>query len=130
MSTKEKAPASLRCKPGDIAVVLGRMNLGRLVQVERLHTNPKEVIDGELWLDVPGECNPAWVVHSLSGPLHARRIDGVTPDPVLHMTSVINDAILRPLRDSDAPDESLMWKPTPRKRKAKITNIQSQGAAA
>lgn len=130
MATKEITPASLRCKPGDIAVVIVGMNLGKIVQIERLHTNPKERISDMLWLAPPGENNPAWVVNSLSGLLRAKRVDGITPDPKLYTTSVINDSLLRPIRDSDGQDESLMWKHVPKKRKAKATKVQSQGAAS
>ena len=114
-------PAYPACRPGDTAVVISGLNLGKIVQVERLYTNSKEVISGSTWVDAPGKCGPAWVVHSLSGPLFAHRTDGGEPHLGLHMTRVMSDFLLRPLRDSDGSDESLMWKPLTRKRKTKAT---------
>lgn len=129
--SKNSTNTSLRCKPGDIAVVLSRLNLGKIVRVERPYADPKEVISGSLWSSGPlgKDFGPAWVVSTLAGPLKSMDEDGV-PGLKTHMTAVIGDVFLRPLRDSDGSDESLTWSPASKTRKTTATKAQGASRTA
>lgn len=77
----------MRCRPGDLAViVVGSPNprwagwLGRVVTVIRVAA------------PMPWDPEPAWVC-----------------DPMPPGAVAIKDYALRPIRDNDAPDETLAW---------------------
>lgn len=79
---------TLRCKPGDLAViVLGGRNFGKLVTVIR------------------PDCPNWWSVTSIGSPLFGSYFDGGPRTTA--MSGVIPDIGLRPLRDQDGTDEVL-----------------------
>lgn len=85
----------MNCRPGDLAVIIEsghHNNIGQLVEVLR---------PGDLYVD-------GWVTKTL-GHVMGRWPSGewapVAPGSNFH----IADRHLRPLRDSDGPDETLTW---------------------
>ena len=87
-----------RCKPGMRARVIGEnANRGKIVVVVRYYFG--EVVSGATW---PLALYP-WVVTSLGGPLQSRNIETGRLAPP-HMTIVLDDSDLEPLRDDDGQD--------------------------
>ena len=87
---------TLRCKPGDIAVIIKGPNEGALIAVLMTSPNLK---------------SPSWLVESLQGPLHGGYSDG-RPNVTCRWGNIQDDR-LRPLRDNPGPDETLQWKKVP-----------------
>lgn len=100
--------SALRCKPGDMAIIVKGPNTGKLVAVERLHTDPNERISGERWHNKPNEFHHGWVVQSLSGLLGAVFMDDTT-SPRQYQYAVIADCLLRPIRKRRGADETMHW---------------------
>ena len=104
----------LNCKPGDIAIVIeSGLNLGKLVQVERVYVNG-EVVSRATWPDETGSGLLAWVVHSISGPLWSCNVARTRNSS--SMMRVFNDRDLRPIRQTEGADETLTWKALPTTR--------------
>ncbi len=86
----------MRCKPGDLAVVIYSRrleNIGKIVKVVGVGSH-------ELGL-------PAWEIFCQSGLYVIYRVDG-SHGQVKEGSSP--DAWLHPIRDSDGEDETLAWK--------------------
>lgn len=88
-----------RCKPGDIAIVLTKANLGKLVTVIRPYV-AGEKVGGTVWIPRPGVM---WVVEALGSPIKGVNEDGIT----FHTESAFGDSQLRPLRDQRGEDQML-----------------------
>lgn len=80
---------TLRCKPGDLALVTRGENVGRLVTVKARSEHGAT----------------RWLVSPLGGPLRA--VNLTTWAPCRTDAAHIEDARLRPLRDQDGTDEVL-----------------------
>lgn len=104
---------STRCKPGDIAVFISGLNLGKLVHIDRAFAG-EETIDGTHYVKT-GSGSFAWVVTSLGGPLVSRFVSRAI-DPKPRMVSVFNANCLRPLRNPRGTDQTLRWMATPTKK--------------
>lgn len=101
----------MNCKPGDLAVIVGKhaLNVNRLVNV--LRTYKGELIEGIEYYVEPGI--HYWVIESAgASPLMSRMEFGPPIPCKLH---VARDASLRPIRDpgDDATDQTLEWLPVP-----------------
>lgn len=101
---------TLRCKPGDIAVVVHPDNQGALVRV--LCPSSKEQIyqsamgcSGRIW-----ECEALSRIKMWNAAFFTRDPDALPGEVVPFL-----DAHLKPLRDpgEDAQDQTLSWKPVP-----------------
>lgn len=91
---------SLRCRPGDIAVIVGGItsNIGRMVRVLK-------ACDALHW----AMCHADWEVELMqttttTGPLGEQ-------DSMPGMVCVCADSILRPIRGEPGKDETLTWAP-------------------
>jgi len=100
----------LNCRPGDLAVIVKVIRtpslLGRIVKCVRL-LNEGERVDGYFWIK---RRENAWLVESCGGPMEW------AGDFV--MRRALADEFLRPIRDSDEPDETLQWVDVPSKQTA------------
>lgn len=87
----------MNCRPGDLAVIVRATrieNLGKIVRCIRLHTDPLRDADGMRWRMAQAE--PRWVI-----------------DPPIRNTEGVRmltapDSALRPIRDNDGTDETLI----------------------
>jgi len=102
---------ALRCKPGDLAVVVGPGVetpglLGRFVVVERQDHPGMEFMPGKVASAI--DDRTAWICRSATDGelLPAMRDDGEVHQ-LPHRP--IADSILRPIRPNDGEDESLSW---------------------
>lgn len=93
----------MNCKPGDLAVIiaLGSPNYGRFVTVKELYdgrpsaTGRPYASDGQLSWIVEGRGSLVIPFGRLAG--------------TLVPWHVVNDRDLRPIRDNDGEDETLIW---------------------
>ncbi|MDO9438550.1 hypothetical protein [Hydrogenophaga sp.] len=84
--------AELRCKPGDIAMLTSRANVGKLVRVIERSPDWSDQLYG----------SPSWEIESMGSPLHIFELD--TWEPVgQEMRTRAPDCRLVPLRDSPQP---------------------------
>lgn len=93
---------ALRCKPGDLAVIVLANNmpilLGRLVTIERLAT------EGEYFNNCGNPPGAVWWVRPVSGKIECINKLGME---VLVDRRPIGDPHLRPIRPNDGVDETL-----------------------
>lgn len=100
----------MNCKPGDMAIVVkGDLSAGRIVRCVRLLS---------LGDTVKSKCGKTLHVSNAvpQGPLWL--LEGYVCAEVNMARNVLEvpacpDSHLRPIRPSDAPDETLAWKPVP-----------------
>jgi hypothetical protein len=106
-----------RCKPGDLAVVVGAqfslMNIGRLVIVEAPFNGG--FVDGYHY---GSRGDGDWIIRAVGSPLVVVGYDGVASKTTRH---VANDRFLRPIRPGEGEDETLSWLPVPSIEKTKET---------
>jgi hypothetical protein len=101
-----KASLSPRIQPGDLAIFVGGLNLGKLVHVERAFAG-EEVISGTHFCKTPG-ASRAWVVRSLGAPLVSKFTDGRI-NPKRHLVAAFDEDALRSLRPRRGTDQTLRW---------------------
>ena len=93
----------MNCKPGDLAILVrsDSGNAGKIVRCVRLHPNTGLDADGRSLGRV--SLHPRWV------------IDPPLPNGAWGLIFTAPDVYLRPIRDSDGTDETLLWagKPQP-----------------
>lgn len=99
---------TLRCKPGDLAIVIHcdfPENIGKLVTVAQRITDKYSwyAYDGEEW-----ECTPL-------SPMYGWINDSKTWFELSNEPIAYLDAHLRPIRDADGCDETLAWADVPNK---------------
>ncbi len=104
--------AGLRCKVGDLAVVVASTDTPQLVGMFVVVERP--LADGEFVFGVRIEtCGaPSWMVRSAAegGSLPALCTWGDGTQELLHLLEVgIRDAHLRPIRDNNGEDETMSW---------------------
>lgn len=97
---------NLRCKQGDIAIIVKSdypENLGKIVTCEE-------------YVGTPSVHN--YVGRTWATPHQYWKIDqSILVSSDLIYLPYIQDSQLRPLRDSEGQDETLMWKPVPKSEK-------------
>lgn len=99
------------CKPGDLAIIIKSKrarNLGRIVHVIEAVTTPTVNIGGE--------------PYSVSSPVGEILWRIAEPIPLVKNSTgevvhapYCRDSVLRPIRDNDGTDETLLWAPVPKK---------------
>ncbi len=106
---------TLRCKPGDLAVVINadycKENIGLIVHVLRPAVAGDRLDTGSVVAWEVG--NDSWVVQVAgAGTLNAQMALGFK---IKTKQSICRDSNLRPIRDpgEDAQDETLTWLPSP-----------------
>jgi hypothetical protein len=99
----------MNCKPGDLANIVGPTNdyLGALVEV--LHAAPVGEFKLPDGFRAYGRSTDAWVIRFLSEPQKVGTVLGTR----LAQFASVRDSYLRPIRPSEAPDETLAWKDIP-----------------
>lgn len=96
----------MRCRPGDLAVVVRALTPGmlhRFVIVERLMVQGEELEDGTpvIW-----DGNPTWIIRSA---VNGQKLPSLKLTGELNFLSrrAFDDACLRPIRPNDGEDETL-----------------------
>ncbi len=107
----------LNCKQGDLAVIVGgkhQTNLGAIVSVERQYIYGEKLPKDPFarYVNTGASDGVSWVVVSAGRPITKSSTTGETHTL---STTVMDDRLLRPLRDNDGTDETLTWRDVPRK---------------
>ena len=94
----------MNCRPGDLAIIIRSQNgnAGRIVEVMR------PTVSRAGW----------WVVQMVGRPGSARNIgdEAIASNLFERQRASIQDANLRPIRDSPGEDETLKWMPVPQEK--------------
>lgn len=95
---------AIRCKPGDIAMVIRTGNAGALVTIEQAYDG--EILDGVLWNGGPN----MWVIKTIGHAMLGAVISDKTAK-THYSRCAMPDAWLCPIRDTKGVDQMLRITP-------------------